>query len=70
MNVRQLIAALLANCNEDFNQEIYLCPNVQAVDAVESCPGDPTFGLAPYLTLHSACKYPADHGQLSLDETS
>lgn len=68
MTVRQLIAALLANCEEDFDRQVYLCPNVQAVDAVESCPGDPLYDLNPYVTLHSACRYPAGHGQLTLDE--
>ena len=61
MTVRQLIAALLAHADEDFDREVYLCPNVQPVDAVETCPGDERWGLAPYVTLHSACKYPSEH---------
>lgn len=68
MTVRQLIAALLANCDENFDAEVFLCPNVQAVDAVESCPGNPMYGLQPYITLHSACRYPAGHGQQSLQD--
>jgi len=59
MTVRQLIAALLAHADGDVDREVYLCPNVQAVDAVELCPGDEH--LAPYVVLHSACKYPKDH---------
>lgn len=70
MNVRELVAALLANCDEDFDREVFLCPNVQTISAVEACPGDTTWGLDPYVTLHSACKYPADHAQLTLDEAS
>lgn len=54
MKVRALIAALIAT--ERYDDEVYLCPNVQPVDAVESCPGDATWGLDPYVTLHSACR--------------
>lgn len=59
MNVRSLIAALQ---NENPDADVYLCPTVEAVDAVQSCPGDPLYDLKPYVTLHGACRYPAEHG--------
>lgn len=54
MKVRDLIAALLAT--ERYDDEVFLCPNVRPVDAVEQCPGDPAYALAPYITLHSDCR--------------
>jgi hypothetical protein len=69
MNVRSLIAALLAQSGGDVDMPVYLCPNVQPVDAVEFCPGDPAYGLDPYITIHSDCRYP-NHGQQTLDEAS
>ena len=60
MTARQLIAALLTQTGGDVDREVYLCPNVLPVDAVEFCPGDPTYDLKPYITLHSACRYPAE----------
>jgi hypothetical protein len=59
VNVRSLITALLG---ENPDAEVFLCPNVAPVDAVQSCAGDPLYDLKPYLVLHSACRYPQGHG--------
>lgn len=56
VNVRSLIA-LLATENPD--ADVYMCPTVQAVDAVQACPGDPLYDLKPYCVLHSGCGHPA-----------
>lgn len=56
MNVRSLIVALLG---EDPDAEVFLCPTVQAVDAIQACPGDPLYDLKPYCVLHSGCGHPA-----------
>lgn len=57
MTAHQLAALLLAGPDD----EVFLCATVQSVDAVETCPGDPNW-LDPYITLHSACRYPNGHG--------
>lgn len=66
MTVAELIALL--QDTGDYDVEVFLCPNVMSVDAVEQCPGDLAYGLAPYITLHSACRYPADHGKDTIPE--
>lgn len=47
------VAALIALLQDtgDFDAEVFLHPTVQPVDAVERCPGDPTYALKPYVVL-------------------
>lgn len=66
MTAHQLARLLLAGPDNN----VYLCPTVAPVDAIEQCPGDPFYALDPYITIHSACKYPADHGQTTIPEFS
>lgn len=51
MTVRQLIAALLASCEDDFDREVFLAPNAQPVDAVEAFAGNKEWELDPYIIL-------------------
>lgn len=50
MTAHQLAHLLLAGPDD----EVFMSPTVQAVDAVERCPGDPVYALAPYVVLRGA----------------